>query len=111
MPTTADGPLGEFKSPPSRLARLFLKGRDSWKEKCRGAKLEIKILKNRIHFLEESKAALKERNQRLKAETDRLKSALAAEKKRGRKRNPVEARDRASGRYYRGATGAIEPTN
>lgn len=80
MPRIADGPLGDFKSPPTRLARLFLKGRDTWKEKCRGAKLEIKILKNRIRFLEESKAALKERNQQLKAEADRLKAALAKKK-------------------------------
>jgi hypothetical protein len=79
-PRIADGPLGEFKSPPTRLARLFLQGRDAWKEKCREAKLQNKILKNRIRFLNESKAALKEKNRQLRAEADRLKAALAAEK-------------------------------
>jgi len=58
-----------------------LKGRDSWKEKCRGAKLEIKILKNRIRFLEESKAALKEKNRELKAEMDRMNASVEAKKK------------------------------
>jgi len=80
MPSIVDGPLGEFKCQPTRLARLFLKGRDLWKEKCRNAKSEIKILKNRIRFLEESKAALKEKNRQLRAESERLQAALGEKK-------------------------------
>lgn len=82
MPRMADGPLGDFKSRPTRLARLFLQGRDAWKGKCRDAKLDIKILKNRIRFLEESKAVLKQKNRQLAAEAERLRDALAGEKKR-----------------------------
>ena len=81
MPRIADGPLGEFKSSPTRLARLFLQSRDVWKKKCSGAKSEVKILKNRVRFLEETKAALKDKNRQLKAEADRLRAALAAKKK------------------------------
>ena len=80
MPRIVDGPLGEFKCQPTRLARLFLKGRDLWKEKCRSAKMEVKILKNRIRFLEESKAVLKEKNLQLKTEVERLRAARGEKK-------------------------------
>jgi len=80
MPRIEDGPLGEFKSSPTRLARLFLSSRDAWKDKCREAKMQNKILKNRIRFLNDSKTALKEKYQQLLVEADRLRSALDAKK-------------------------------
>ena len=80
MPRMADGPVGEFKSRPARLARLFLRSRESWKGKCREAKWQIKLMRNRIRFLEQSKAALKETTRQLRAEAARLRAALAIEK-------------------------------
>ncbi len=44
-----------YKSPVRKLARFFEKSRDQWKAKCREAKATIKLLKNRIRFLEESR--------------------------------------------------------
>jgi hypothetical protein len=60
-----------YKSPPRKLLRLFNTSRAQWKAKCRAAKATIKVLKNRIRFLEESRARWKRRAQALEQEVAR----------------------------------------
>jgi hypothetical protein len=48
-----------YKSPTHKLVKFFERSRDQWKEKAMEAKNKIKLCKNRIKFLETSKAALK----------------------------------------------------
>ena len=52
---------GGYKSPKSKLVRFFRKSRDQWKAKARESKAVIKRLKNRIVFLEKSKARLQDK--------------------------------------------------
>jgi len=61
-----------YKSPPYKLVRFFDKSRRQWKAKCRAAKATIKVLKNRIGFVEASKERWKRRAQALEAEVARL---------------------------------------
>ena len=62
-----------YKSPKSKLVTFFRKSRDQWKEKARESKVVIKRLKNRIVFLEKSKARLQEKVTALEQELSRLK--------------------------------------
>jgi hypothetical protein len=69
-------PAGEpYKSPQYKLVRLFDQSRRQWKAKCRAAKATIKVLKNRIGFLEESRARWKRRAQALEQEVARPAAA------------------------------------
>lgn len=43
--------MQEFKSPVSRLARLFQKGRDSWKEKALDRQQKIRALEIKVRDL------------------------------------------------------------
>jgi hypothetical protein len=45
----------EFVSPVRKLSRLFLKGRNRWKAKCRDAKYSLKLAKNQIRAVERSR--------------------------------------------------------
>lgn len=56
----------EYKSPIRKLLHFFEKSRNNWKGKTLQTKQELKLAKNRIVFLEESKAALKDENKILK---------------------------------------------
>jgi len=49
----------EFISPVKKLVNFFEKSRNKWKAKAQLAKKEIKLCKNRIIFLEKSKAKIK----------------------------------------------------
>lgn len=60
--------MQEFKSPVTRLARLFKKGRDNWKEKALEKQAKTRSLEIKVRDLENSRASWKAR-------------ALAAEKK------------------------------
>ncbi len=62
-----------YKSPKGKLVTFFRKSRDGWKEKARESKTVIKRLKNRIAFLEKSKARLQEKVTALEQELARLK--------------------------------------
>lgn len=64
----------EYHSPVRKLARFFEKSRDQWKAKCREAKAQSKLLKNRIRFLEESRERWKSRVKELEAEVAELKA-------------------------------------
>lgn len=60
--------MQEFKSPVVRLARLFRKGRDNWKEKALEKQASVRSLEIRVRDLTSSRENWKAR-------------ALAAEKK------------------------------
>jgi|APDOM4702015191_1054821.scaffolds.fasta_scaffold639736_1 hypothetical protein len=60
--------MQEFKSPVSRLARLFQKGRDNWREKALEKQTKMRSLEIKIRDLSNSRENWKAR-------------ALAAEKK------------------------------
>ena len=60
--------MQEFKSPVSRLARLFHKGRDNWREKALEKQTKMRSLEVKIRDLSNSRENWKSR-------------ALAAEKK------------------------------
>jgi hypothetical protein len=79
------GTKGTYKSPIRKLVTFFENSRNQWKAKCKEAKKTIKRLKNRIRFLERSKALLKSRVKELEAE---LEAELARVKpnKDGRQR-------------------------
>ena len=72
-----------YKSPPYKLVRFFDKSRRQWKAKCRAAKGTIKVLKNRIGFLEESKARWKRRARALEEEVARLTASSRAASREG----------------------------
>lgn len=57
-----------FKSPLRKLVFSFKTSRDKWKQKAQKANYDLKLKRNRIKFLEESKAKLKEENSKLKAQ-------------------------------------------
>lgn len=71
------------KSPPYKLVRFFEKSRTRWKAKCRAAKAAIKVLKNRIGFLAESKERWKRRAQALAEEGARLTAPGRAASREG----------------------------
>jgi len=68
------GTKGTYKSPIRKLVTFFENSRNQWKAKCKERKRTIKRLKNRLRFLEESKALLKNKVKEQQAEIARLKS-------------------------------------
>lgn len=53
--------MQEFKSPASRLVRLFKKGRDNWREKALERQQEIRGLEIKVRDLSESRENWKKR--------------------------------------------------
>ena len=53
--------MQEFKSPVSRLARLFHKGRDSWKEKALDRQKKVRALEIKVRDLSGSREHWKQR--------------------------------------------------
>ena len=84
----ADG----YKSPKSKLVAFFRRSRDQWKEKARESKAVIRRLKNRIVFLERSKARLQDKVTELEQELSRLKreSRERAEELEAVKKTPTD---------------------
>ena len=62
--------MNGYASPNHKLLKIFKEGRDKWKKKYSEGKKIIKYFKNRVLFLEKSKASLKLKVIRLK---DQLK--------------------------------------
>ena len=60
-----------YRSPVSKLVKFFRGSRDQWKEKCKGAKRKLKLLKLRLGKLEASRDRWKEKSQQLQAELRR----------------------------------------
>ncbi len=59
-----------YKSPMRKLVTFFKKSRDSWKTKCHEAKYQVKLLKNKIRYLERRKTELNDEVKKLKKELD-----------------------------------------
>ncbi|MFW9265458.1 hypothetical protein [Nostoc sp. CALU 546] len=53
--------MQEFKSPVSRLARLFHKGRDSWREKALEKQKKVRTLEIKVRDLTASREHWKQR--------------------------------------------------
>lgn len=53
--------MQEFKSPVSRLVRLFQKGRDNWKEKALEKQKKVRALEVKVRDLLESREQWKNR--------------------------------------------------
>jgi septal ring factor EnvC (AmiA/AmiB activator) len=68
--------MENFKSPVKKLTVFFKNSRDKWKEKCKQAMLDIRSLKKRIEFLEQSKSELKLKLKELKAKNKQLQHDL-----------------------------------
>lgn len=65
-----------YKSPPSKLIKLFREARDNWKQKYLESTQHNKYLKNRIHFLETSKQKYKDQVKSLQSEIHHLQQQL-----------------------------------
>jgi hypothetical protein len=67
-----------YKSPTKKLVVFFEKSRNQWKEKTLATKLQLKIAKNRIKFLESSKNELKIQLKMLREESKKLEMQIKA---------------------------------
>ncbi len=65
--------IKKYKSPKRILLRVFEKSRNKWRDKCKNAKYQIKLLRNKIRYLENNKAAFKNRVKALEAELQKMK--------------------------------------
>ena len=74
-----------YKTPLKKLAKYFESSRDGWKIRAQNAASETKLKRNRIKFLEESKAKLKQENLELKQRLSELESSDTTEKYRKKK--------------------------
>ena len=66
----------DYKSPLKKLVVFFEKSRNQWKEKTLTTKVQLKIAKNRIKFLESSKSELKDQVKSLKEDKKKLEIQL-----------------------------------
>jgi len=61
-----------YKSPARKLIRFFEESRDQWKAKCLNAKYQIKLLSNKIRYLEKRKSDLTKKVKELERELEEL---------------------------------------
>ncbi len=57
-----------YKSPVRKLIPFFKKSGNQWKEKCQEAKYQVKLLKNKIRYMDKSKEKFKMRVKELENE-------------------------------------------
>lgn len=67
---------GAYRSPKRCLAASFLKGRDKWKKKAQDRNKKIKVLKVRVHDLEESRQHHRQRAQELQQSQGQLEQQV-----------------------------------
>ncbi len=60
-----------YKSPTKKLLKFFERSRNGWKAKCQEAKYKVKLLQNKVRYLEKRKAELKDRVKELERELSR----------------------------------------
>lgn len=60
----------EYKSPSRKLTKFFEKSRDKWKAKYQKVKYELKLVQNKIRYLEKRKTQLGQRIKELEQELD-----------------------------------------
>ena len=57
-----------YKSPMKKLVIFFEHSRNNWKTKCQGAKYQVKLLQNKVRYLEKRKVELNKRVKELEKE-------------------------------------------
>lgn len=75
--------MPEFKSPASRLARLFHKSRERWKQRAAEKQKKLRGLELKLRDLTESRDLWKQRARSAKQELSELKAQAQAEQKKG----------------------------
>ena len=73
MPNTV---AAKYKSPIHKVLKILERGRDTWKEKYREAKEQIKYLQNKLRRIEQSQQDWKQKAQASAAEVKRLKAGI-----------------------------------
>jgi len=63
----------EYKSPSRKLVKFFEKSRDNWKAKYRELKYKMKLMQNKIRYLEKRKTQLNQRIKELQQEFDQYR--------------------------------------
>ncbi len=63
-----DSKTTDYKSPVSKLAKLFRKGRDNWKAKYKDAKYRAKLLADKVRYWKNKAAELERRVEKLERE-------------------------------------------
>ena len=71
-----------YKSPKRKLVKFFEKSRDKWKTKHQEVKKNVKQLKNRVNYLEQSKKDLKLRVKELESKLSQIKKEKEQEIKK-----------------------------
>ena len=63
----------DYKSPSRKLITFFRKSRDNWKAKYQDLKYQMKLMKNKVAYLEKRKAQLNQRIKELQNELDQYR--------------------------------------
>ena len=63
----------EYKSPSRKLIKFFEKSRDNWKAKYQDLKYKVKLMQNKIRYLEKRKTELNLRIKELQKELDQYR--------------------------------------
>ncbi|QHG20621.1 hypothetical protein [Nostoc sp. ATCC 53789] len=74
--------MQEFKSPVSRLVRLFQKGRDSWREKALEKQKKVRALEIKVRDLTASREYWKQRALAAESEIKEQRIGGVSEKKK-----------------------------
>ena len=75
--------MPEFKSPTSRLARLFRHSRDQWKQRAAEKQKKLRAFEIKVRDLRQSRDRWKQEAQRAQQELRDLQAQLHAEQKKG----------------------------
>jgi hypothetical protein len=101
--------MSEYKSKASRLARLFKRSRDNWKNRSENKQKKIKALETKVRDISRSRSQWKKKAKQAQQELVELKEQLAAEKagqkketEEEEKRSPESEEEwhRAAGHHY-----------
>ena len=63
----------KYKSPSRKLIKFFEKSRDNWKGKYQELKYKMKLMQNKIRYLEKRKTQLNQRVKELQQELDQYR--------------------------------------
>ena len=63
----------KYKSPSRKLVKFFEKSRDNWKAKYQDLKYKMKLMQNKIRYLEKRKTHLNQRIKELQQELDQYR--------------------------------------
>ena len=63
----------KYKSPSRKLVKFFEKSRDNWKAKYQELKYKMKLMQNKIRYIEKRKTQLNQRIKELQQELDQYR--------------------------------------